>query len=55
MKTKRRREEKAADERGQQNAGRWTAGRQEVTDSAGERKLKSKAAEGKATKSQLGS
>lgn len=46
---------KAADERCQQNSVRWIAGRQEVTDSAGKRKLKSKAAEGKATKSQLGS
>lgn len=55
MKTKRKGEDKAADERCQQNSGRWTAGRQEVTDSAGERKLKSKAVEAKATKSQLGS
>ena len=41
---------KAADERCQQNSGRWIAGREEVMDSAGKRKLKSEAAEGKSKK-----
>lgn len=42
--------EEKEDERCQQNFGRWIAGRQAVTDSAGERKLKSEATEGKAKK-----